>query len=174
VRALFFAILLAGSAENVSSQAATSLWGHPRNDPIIGIIAQVPSYGGMWVGHGNYLHGSLTNLDDSTKLRAILTKYVSDPKRSFLQRTGTDYGIVIEKARYSYAQLTEWEKKIESVAPALTSIGVEEMKNTLEIDVATDAAVAQTGIIVARLRIPPDAVNIRQLSVVQDLGAIKH
>jgi hypothetical protein len=164
VRALFFAILLAGSAENVSSQAATSLWGHPRNDPIIGIIAQVPSYGGMWVGPGNYLHGSLTNLGDSSKLRAVLVEYASDPRRSSLQHRG----IVIEKARYSYVQLTEWERKIENSAPALTGIGVDEQTNRLAIGVETVAAIEQTRKIIARLGIPLDAVAIRQETVVQD------
>jgi hypothetical protein len=168
VRALFFAILLAGSAENVSSQAATSLWGHPRNDPIIGIIAQVPSYGGMSVSPGGYLHGLLTNLDDSTKLRAILTQIVSKPGWSRFQHAEPGYGIVMEKARYSYVQLTEWERKIENSAPALTGIGVDEQTNRLAIGVETVAAIEQTRKIIARLGIPLDAVAIRQETVVQD------
>jgi len=168
MRILFIAILFTVAAENVGGQAATSLWGHPRNDPIIGIIAQVPSYGGMWVGPGGYLHGSLANLDDSTKLRAILTKLVSSPSWSRFQHAEPGYGIVIEKARYSYAQLTQWERKIENSAPALTGIGVDEKMNRLAIGVETVAAIKQTRRIVARLGIPLDAVMIRQETVVQD------
>jgi hypothetical protein len=168
MRNLLIALLLAGGATELSAQPASPLWGHPRNDPIIGIIAQVPSSAGMWVGPGQHLLGALTNLEDSTKLRGILTRFVASPNRSFLQRDEPGYGIVIEKARYSYAQLTEWAHKLEGVTPSLTGIGVDEMKNRVGIMVGTDAAVAQTRTVVARLAIPMDAVTISQATVVQD------
>jgi hypothetical protein len=171
---LLVGIFLSASLDGLQAQTASPLWGHPRNDPIIGIIAEVPSYGGMWVGPGGYLHGSLTNLGDSSKLLAILTKFVSEPSRSFLKHPGSDYGIVIEKARYSYAQLTEWERKIENAAPALTSIGVDEKMNRLDIGVETVAAIKQTHGIVARLGVSLDAFTIGQRTVVQDTSKEKH
>jgi hypothetical protein len=169
-RALFFLLtLVLCPAEKLVAQDSTRLYGHPPNDEFIRIIRQVPSYGGKWVGAGGCLHGSVANMSDSSKLVDILVEFVSRERAPFLHCAGSNYGITIEKAKYSYAQLTEWERQLMGWTH-LSGIGVDEMKNRIHVGVPTVSDIEVARRAVVRLRIPVDAVTIVQEGVVQDLG----
>ena len=161
MRFVFAAALLALTFTRLDAQNGAPTYGRSRSDPLIGIINQVPSFSGMWLDKEGNFHGSLTDLNDSTRLRPLLAEFIGDSRRAFLLKPGK--GIVIERAKYSYAKLYEWQCAIERLMGSVDgfqSIGVRERENQVHIGVIKPAVIDKVRQIVKSLKIPDDAVHI--------------
>ena len=164
-----FAILSGGP---VFAQAADSTYGRGPHAPEVAIIRQVPSFAGMWFDKEGNFHGSLANPNDSSKLRTILETYMSDRRRSFLIKPGRR--IIIDEVRYSYAQLYDWQRKIEKLAVGVNgfqSIGPVEMTNQIHVGVTRPEAIAGVYRIAESLKIPAGVVKAElEGQIVPDRG----
>jgi hypothetical protein len=136
-------------------------YGRTRYDPLVAIINQVPSFGGMWWDKEGNFHGSLANLNDSSKLRTLLDHFMEDRRRAYLLKA--DKRIIVDEARYSYAQLYKWQCQIEGLSigvDGFQSIGVREDANQVHVGVIKPEAIEKVLGVVRSLKIPLDAVIV--------------
>ena len=160
------------SARPLFAQAVDSTYGRGPHDPDVAIIRQVPSFAGMWFDKEGNFHGSLAIPSDSSTLRTILEAYMADRRRSFLLKPGMR--IIIDEVRYSYAQLYEWQRKLEKLAVGVSgfqSIGPVEMTNQIRVGVTKPEAIAKVYHIAESLKIPTGVVRAElEGEVVLDVG----
>jgi hypothetical protein len=155
-------VLLLSAAGQTGAQTRVGRFDRLPGDPLLAIIDRVPSFAGMWIDSARIFHGSLTDLKDSLSLRLMLQVYAS-PRGSLHGEESRVQGIVIERAKYTYAQLFDWKCTIEKAVAALDAFqggGISQRTNTVHIGVVTPEAIEQARVIVRRLGIPLDALDV--------------
>lgn len=155
-------VLLLSAAGQAGAQVRVGRFDRLPGDPLLVIIDRVPSFAGMWLDSDRNFHGSLTNLNDSSKLREMLEVYQSDRNKRYGRQPG-DKGIIIEKANYSYAQLFDWKCTIERAVlgvDGFQSGGISEPANKVHIGVVFPGAIDKVRQIVKGLNIPLNALAV--------------
>jgi len=117
---------------------------------------------GVWFDTDGEFHASLTNLNDSARLKVVLDSVFPNRRRDY-NDPPPKKGIIIEKAKYSYATLDDWKCKIERQSikfAGFQSGGVRIQTNQVDIGVFKPEAIKKVRKIVRGLNIPLDAVNV--------------
>lgn len=127
------------------------------------LARQVPAFGGFYFNESGELVAQVTDLGRGASMRAALVPFLQQLAAERGNPNGRLPEIVLRKADYSFAQLSDWRHRIEGPVFALEAvvlIDLDERENRLFIGLADESGRAEAEAKLREVGVPLEVVRI--------------